>query len=112
MIRLAVMMYVRYLLSLRLVEDLLFECGIDISYETVRFGRNRFRPYSAQRSGNAVLDAIHIRSGVGMQMRSLFELMLSTITSGARLIMRAKSLWLSQLNAGTEKLRLSFCAAL
>jgi len=36
-IRLAVMMYVRYPLSLRQVEDLLFERGIDISYETVRF---------------------------------------------------------------------------
>jgi len=35
-IRLAVMMSVRYPLSLRQVEDLLFECGIDISHETVR----------------------------------------------------------------------------
>jgi len=35
-IRLAVMMYVRYPLSLRQVEDLLHEGGIDISYETVR----------------------------------------------------------------------------
>ena len=29
-IRLTVMMYIRYPLSLRQVEDLLFECGIDI----------------------------------------------------------------------------------
>ena len=36
-IRLAVMMYVRFPLSLRNVEDLLFERGIDVSYETVRF---------------------------------------------------------------------------
>jgi putative transposase len=35
-IRLVVMMYVRYPLSLRNVEDLLFEGGIDICYETVR----------------------------------------------------------------------------
>jgi hypothetical protein len=34
-IRLAVMMYVRFPLSLRNVEDLLHERGIDISYETV-----------------------------------------------------------------------------
>ena len=34
-IRLAVMMYVRFPLSLRQVEDLLFERGIDISHETV-----------------------------------------------------------------------------
>ncbi len=31
-IRLAVMMYIRYPLSLRQVEDLLFERGIDISW--------------------------------------------------------------------------------
>ncbi len=41
-IRLAVMMYVRYPLSLRQVEDLLFDRGIDISHETVRFWWNRF----------------------------------------------------------------------
>jgi putative transposase len=41
-IRLAVMMYVRYPLSLRNVEDLLHERGIDITHETVRFWRNRF----------------------------------------------------------------------
>ena len=35
-IRLTVMMYVRYPLSLRQVEDLLFERGIDICHETVR----------------------------------------------------------------------------
>ena len=36
-IRLAVMMYIRYPLPLRLVEDLPFERGIDICHETVRF---------------------------------------------------------------------------
>ncbi len=41
-IRLVVMMYVRYPLSLRNVEDLLFERGIDICYETVRLWWNRF----------------------------------------------------------------------
>jgi putative transposase len=41
-IRLAVMMYVRYPLSLRNVEDLLHERGIDITHETVRFWLNRF----------------------------------------------------------------------
>ena len=35
-IRLVVMMYVRFPLSLRNVEDLLAERGIDISHETVR----------------------------------------------------------------------------
>ncbi|AGI66499.1 IS91-family transposase [Octadecabacter antarcticus 307] len=46
-IRLAVMMYVRFPLSLRNVEDLLYERGIDISHETVRFWRNRFGPIFA-----------------------------------------------------------------
>ena len=46
-IRLAVMMYVRFPLSLRQVEDLLHERGIDVSYETVRFWRNRFGPLFA-----------------------------------------------------------------
>jgi putative transposase len=46
-IRLVVMMYVRFPLSLRNVEDLLFERGIDISYETVRFWWSRFGPIFA-----------------------------------------------------------------
>ncbi len=46
-IRLAVMMYIRYPLSLRQVEDLLHERGIDISYETVRAWWNRFGPVFA-----------------------------------------------------------------
>ena len=46
-IRLVVMMYVRYPLSLRNVEDFLAERGIDISHETVRFWWNRFGPMSA-----------------------------------------------------------------
>ncbi len=46
-IRLAVMMYVRFPLSLRQVEDLLHERGMDISYETVRAWWNRFGPMFA-----------------------------------------------------------------
>ena len=46
-IRLAVMLYVRYPLSLRNVEDLLHERGIEISHETVRFWWNRFGPMFA-----------------------------------------------------------------
>jgi putative transposase len=46
-IRLAVMMYVKFPLSLRNVEDLLHERGIEISYETVRFWWNRFGPMFA-----------------------------------------------------------------
>ncbi|CUH07702.1 Transposase IS66 family protein [Jannaschia seosinensis] len=46
-IRLAVMMYVRFPLSLRNVEDLLHERGVDVSHETVRFWRHRFGPLFA-----------------------------------------------------------------
>ena len=46
-IRLAVMLYVRFPLSLRNVEDLLHERGIDVSHETVRFWCNRFGPLFA-----------------------------------------------------------------
>ena len=46
-IRLTVMMYVRFPLSLRQVEDLLHERGIDICHETVRFWWNRFGPLFA-----------------------------------------------------------------
>ena len=46
-IRLAVMMYIRYPLSLRQAEDILFERGIDVCHETVRYGWNRFGPLFA-----------------------------------------------------------------
>jgi putative transposase len=46
-IRLVVMMYVRFPLSLRNVEDLLFERGIDLCHETVRLWWNRFGPLFA-----------------------------------------------------------------
>ena len=46
-IRLAVMMYVRFPLSLRNVEDLLHERGIEVSHESVRFWWNRFGPMFA-----------------------------------------------------------------
>ena len=46
-LRLAVMMYIRFPLSLRNVEDLLHERGIDITHETVRLWWNRFGPMFA-----------------------------------------------------------------
>lgn len=41
------MLYIRFPLSLRNVEDLLYEGGIDIRYETVRYWWNRFGPVFA-----------------------------------------------------------------
>ena len=46
-IRLAVMMHIRFPLSLRNVEDLLHERGIGICHETVRFWWHRFGPMFA-----------------------------------------------------------------
>jgi len=46
-IRLTVMLYIRYPLSLRQVEDILFERGVDICHETVRLWWNRFGPMFA-----------------------------------------------------------------
>lgn len=41
------MMYIRFPLSLRNIEDLLHERGIDVSHETVRYWWNRFGPMFA-----------------------------------------------------------------
>ena len=46
-IRLTVMLYIRFPLSLRNVEDLLHEGGIEISHETVRYWWNCFGPMFA-----------------------------------------------------------------
>ena len=46
-IRLVVLMHVRFPLSLRNGEDLLFERGIDLCHETVRLRWNRFGPLFA-----------------------------------------------------------------
>ena len=45
--RLVVMMYIRYPLSLRQVDDMLVERGIDICHDTVRLWWNRFGPLFA-----------------------------------------------------------------
>ena len=41
-IQLAVMLYVRFPLSLRNVEDLLHERGVDVSYEFIRYWKHMF----------------------------------------------------------------------
>jgi len=46
-IQLAVMLYVRFPLSLRNVEDLLHERGVDVSYESVRYWWHRFGSQTA-----------------------------------------------------------------
>ena len=53
-IRLAVMVYNRFPLSLRNVEDLLHERGIEISHETIQCWRHRIWATFANRSGGRV----------------------------------------------------------
>ena len=105
-IRLAVMMYVRYPLSLRQVEDLLFERGIDICHETVRFWWNRFGPMFASeiRKGR-----LHHRSF--SQWRWHLDEMFVRINgerriiSGERWITKAKCSRFSRRSAGIARLR-------
>ena len=69
-IRLAVMMYVRFPLSLRHVEDLLHERGIEVSHETIRFWWNRFGRSSPPRSARSGwIECARFRVGGGTSMR-------------------------------------------
>ena len=63
-IKLAVMYYIRFPLSLRQVEDILHERGINICHETVRYWWNRFGPLFANR-----IKKQRIRSGFGSKWR-------------------------------------------
>jgi hypothetical protein len=77
-IRLVVMAYVRYPLSLWNVEDLLFERGIDIRHETVRLWRNRFGPMFPGEIRGKRLDrrrahAGLVRLSVGEQPRRIHQ---------------------------------------
>jgi putative transposase len=48
----AVWLYLRFTLSLRDVENLLAERGVDVTYETIRCWVDRFRPQIARRRAN------------------------------------------------------------
>ena len=61
-IRLAVMLYIRFPLSLRNVEDLLHERGIEISHETVRYWWNRFGPIFAAELRRKRVDRMRVRN--------------------------------------------------
>ncbi len=66
-IRLAVMLYIRFPLSLRNVEDLLHERGIDVSHETVRYWWNRFGPvFASEIRKKGFSDSEPFQNGSGM----------------------------------------------
>ena len=69
-IRLTVLMYLRYPLSLRQVEELLFERGIDICHETIRFWWNRFGPMFADQKtsySDPIIFALALAPGRGLR---------------------------------------------
>ena len=64
-IRLPVMMVIRYPLSLRQVEQILFERGIDISHRAIRYWWNRFGLLFAGEIGKRRIEGQHRSSGLG-----------------------------------------------
>ena len=71
-IRLAVMMYVRFPLSLRDVENLLHERGIEVSHETIRFWWNRFGPIFAAEIRKKRMDRMRAFSGWRWHLDEMF----------------------------------------
>ena len=59
-IRLAVMLYIRFPLSLRNFEDLLGERGTQISQETVRYWWNRLSPIYASHIHNGMAGFVRV----------------------------------------------------
>jgi hypothetical protein len=107
--RLAVMMYVRFPLSLRQVEDLLDERGIDICHETVRASRDRLGNCLLPRSGGSVLprtETGHI--GGGIWMKFSFGSIEKSTACGEWSIMQEKSLRSSSQRGGIVWLRFCF----
>lgn len=87
---LAVMMYIRFPLSLRKVEGLLRERGIDITQETVWFCWNRFGPLFARSIRSVVFKTGAIQTGGGISARCSLGVMANSIISGALSIPKAK----------------------
>ena len=71
-IRTAVLLYIRFPLSLRQVEDLLHERGIDISHETVRYWWNCFGPVFAAELRNKQRKMAHQHVQWRWQMDEVF----------------------------------------
>ena len=90
-IRLVVMMYVRYPLSLRNVEDLLFERGIDICHETVRHWWHRFGPmFAGEIRRKRVRHIASSHTGDGISTRSMSGSTARCAISGVPSIMKAR----------------------
>ena len=66
------MLYVRFPLSLRNVEDLLHERGVDVSYESIRYWWHRF---SVKKALDKLVNAYQSRSSSRMQWHGIEPLM-------------------------------------
>ena len=67
------MLYVRFPLSLRNVEDLLHERGIEISHETVRFWWNRFDAMSAEVRCRPLFSLQSLKPGTPLLLTRQFQ---------------------------------------
>jgi len=105
-IRMAVMMYVRFPLSLRQVEDLLHERGIDICHETVGAWWDRFGPIFAAEIRKKRVAAHRIfHNGAGIWMRFSSGSTAKSIISGERLTMKERSRRRTLRRIGIARLR-------
>ena len=107
-IRSAVMLYVRYPLSLRQVEDLLFDGASTFAMRPCGTGGTALVRSLPPRSGNAVFVMDPIRCGAGILMRCSSASTVRHITYGAPLTMKAKCLRSMPRNGGIVKPRLGF----
>ena len=103
-IRLVVMMYVRFPLSLRNVEDLLSERGIDICHETVRHWWNRFGPLFAADIGRQRVSRMRGFRQWQCHLDEIYvKLMGRWSTSGARSTRKVRSSKALSRGAGTRE---------
>jgi hypothetical protein len=86
-IQMVVLLSVRFPLSLRKVEDLAFERGVDIRHETVRKWVNRFGPMAAGRAGQGAWQpCVSIPTGSGASTKAPHRSRVRWRTSGGRSI--------------------------
>lgn len=85
-IKLAMMYYIRYPLSLRQVEDILHERGIDICHETIRYWWNKFGVLFAKNMKKKPKYQI----GVGTLMKFLSKSTVRHIICGELWIMKER----------------------
>jgi putative transposase len=101
---LTVLMYVKYPLSLRNVEDLFAERSIDIRHETVRHWWNRFGPiFAAEIKKKRLGRPVPFRIGGGISTRCSSKSTASSIICGARSATKAKCSKWSPPSAAIEK---------